>query len=269
VREKISKRKAQLPPKPDWVKPASAMCLGNSPLVQQVLHQPPKGVPIKKYPSERISNTHKYIRYSKKRLTPEDWERLRLNAKNSHNQNDPSKDSAMTIRSSSTVQRVLNQKKDDTECKGVLIRNIVRYSNKNPEKPKSSYPTKIDVQNPSEYSEKISSPDQGKVLRKSKADFYTERFQEFKESGTLPAGTKFGVFAKLNIDDGSTADEVLAQLGAVRARSNEAVTKSDDFEGQAPAHNLGVGAAETQLQDSTQSIDPSKASVLEEATTAS
>jgi hypothetical protein len=200
VRERMLKRKAQLPPKPDWVKPASEMSLGNSSLVQQVLHQPSEGVPIRKNPGESTDKTthvkaHK--QYSKP-LTPEGWERLRRDFKNFYK--------------------------------------------------------------PSGSSDAARASDERNYFRKY-------LFYKLRNKGVLPTGTTFTEFAAhLKVDDSTPPGEALAQLEAVTARLNGAVTKSDGCDRQTPAHTLVVGAAETQPQDLTQSIDPGEASVLGEAT---
>jgi hypothetical protein len=201
ARKKMLKRKAQLPPKPDWVKPASAMGLGNSSLVQQVLHQPSEGVPIRKIPGEstyKTTHIKAHKRYSKP-LTPEEWEQLRLDFKNFY--------------------------------KPVGSSEAARASNK-------------------------------------RRYFRKHLFYRLSNKGVLPAGTTFSEFANLKVDNSTPPDEALAQVEAVTARLYGAVTKSDGCDRQTPAHTLVVGAAETQSQDFIQSIDPGKASVLGEATTA-
>jgi len=282
VREKMLKNQAQLPPKPDWVKPASAMGLGNSSLVQQVLHQPSKGIRIKKIPGESTykktrSKAHKR---NSKLLTAEEWERLRLDFKKFYNPVGSSEKARdrnkrrhfrkhvfyrlknkgilpagttfsefghLKVDNSTPPDEALAQVEAITARLNGAVTKSDDFERQTATMPTSSSPTEIDVQNPSEYSEKISIPHQREASRKSKVDIREglKRFQEFKESGILPAGITFGEFAELNIDNGTTADEALAQLDAARARSNEAVTKSDDFERQTPTHPLGVGAAET------------------------
>jgi hypothetical protein len=289
VREKILKNQAQLPPKPDWVKPPSAMSLGNSSLVQQVLHQPSKGVRIKKILGESTykKTGSKARQRDRKPLTLEEWERLRLGFKNFYNPVGPSEEARARnkrryfrkhlfyrlknkgiLPAGTTFSEFAHLKVDDStppdealaqvEAVTARLNGAVTKSDdferQTAAKPTSSSPTEIDVQNPSEYSEKISILHQREASRKSKVDIREglQRFQEFKESAILPAGITFGEFAKLSIDNGTTADEALAQLEAVRARSNEAFTKSDDFGRQTPTHPLGVGAAETQRHDFTQ-----------------
>jgi hypothetical protein len=308
VREKMLKRKAQLPPKPDWVKPASEVSLGNSSLVQQVPHQPSEGVPIRKITGESTDKTthikaHK--QYSKP-LTPEGWERLRRDFKNFYKPSRSSdaarasdernyfrkhlfyklRNKAVLPAGTTFTKFAAHLKVDDSTPPGEALAQLEAatgrlygavtksdaFGRQTAAKPTSSSPPEIDVQNPSEHSEKISSPHQGKLSKKSKSDFYsrrfTKKFDKFKKSGILPAETDFDEFAKLNIDNGTTADEVLAQLEAFRARLNGAVTKSDGCDRQTPAHALVIGGAETQPQNLTQSIDRGEASVLGEATAA-
>jgi hypothetical protein len=228
-------------------------------LVQQVLHQPSKGVRIKKIPGESAykKTRSKAHERNSKPLTPEEWERLRLDFKNFYNPVGSSeeararnkrryfrqhlfyrlKNKGGILPAGTTFSEFAHLKVDDStppdealaqvEAVTARLNGAVTKSDgferQTAAKPTSSSPTEIDVQNPSEYSEKISIPHQREASRKSKVDIREglKRFQEVKESGILPAGITFGEFARLNIDNGTTADEVLAgwkQSGPVRMK---------------------------------------------------
>jgi hypothetical protein len=105
--------------------------------------------------------------------------------------------------------------------------NSSEYSKQKPESP-----AKTNGHNSSSQSMEASIPHQGKASTKARNARRRNAnvLNRFKEKGILPAGTTFTEFNQLNIDDNTPANEALAALEAVRARLNEAATKSDDFE---------------------------------------
>jgi hypothetical protein len=99
-------------------------------------------------------------------------------------------------------------------------------------KQKEESPARTNGQNSSSQSMEAFIPHQGKASTKARNARRRNAnvLNRFKEKGILPAGTTFTEFNQLNIDENTPADEALAALEAVRARLNEAATKSDDFE---------------------------------------